>query len=209
MLQLSDEQLDLLCDLLPGPPPRPAGGRPRSDKRKAIDGIFWILDNGAKWKDLPAGYGTKSSVHRAFQRWVHMGAFETLLADIGSMVEERDGFKLYEWYVDGTYSEAKGGGEGIDGTKAGKGVKIMIMIDAAGRPIAMNACSASTHESRMVTVNFPEKHIGDKARDSDKSDQNDGRHGSGNDLAASRQPQTGGQDSGWLEASKIQASADC
>lgn len=178
MLQLTEYQLDMLCEILPDHPPRPRGGRPCADKRKAIQGIFWILDNGAKWKDLPTEFGTKSAVHRAFQRWVEMGAYESLLAEVGSMVEERDGFKLYECYVDGTFSKAKGGGDGIGCTKAGKGVKIMVMVDARGLPIAVNTGSASPHESRlveplfdfMVTVDFPEKLIGDKAYDSDNLD---------------------------------------
>jgi len=171
MLQLTEQQLDRLCELLPDHPPRPKGGRPRADKRQAIGGIFWILGNGAKWKDLPSEFGTKSSVHRAFQRWVQMGAFEALLADIGSMVEERDGFKLYECDVDGTFSKAKGGGDGIGCTKTGKGMKMMIMVDAKGLPIAVNTGSASPHESHlveplfdlMVTVDFPERLIGDRA----------------------------------------------
>jgi len=97
MLQLTEQQL-----------PRPKGGRPRADKRQAVRWIFPILDNGAKWKDLPSESGTKSSVYRAFRHWVQMGdKFEALLADIGSKVEERDGFKLYECYVDGTFSKAK------------------------------------------------------------------------------------------------------
>ncbi len=45
---------------------------------------------------LPAQFGTKSAVHRAFQRWVHLGAFEALLAGMGSIIKERHGFKLYE-----------------------------------------------------------------------------------------------------------------
>lgn len=178
MLHLAEEQLDMLCKLLPDQPSSPKGGRPPTDKRNAIAGIFWILDNGAKWKDLPAEYGTKSSVHRAFQRWVHMGAFESLLAEVGSLVEDDKGFKLYECYIDGTFSKAKGGGDGIGCTKAGKGVKIMIMVDAKGLPIAVNTGNASPHESTlveplfdfMVTVDFPEKLIGDKAYDSDKLD---------------------------------------
>ncbi|MBI1190243.1 MAG: transposase [Tepidisphaera sp.] len=36
------------------------------DKREARRGIFWILDNGAKWKDLPKHFGAKSSVHKYF-----------------------------------------------------------------------------------------------------------------------------------------------
>ena len=104
VLQLSESQLDTLCILLPDHPLRPKGGRPRTDKRQAIAGIFWILDNGAKWKDLPGAFGTKSSVHRAFQRWVQAGAFEALLAAMGSIIKERRGLKLYECYVDGTSS---------------------------------------------------------------------------------------------------------
>lgn len=178
MLQLADSGLGLLCDLLPDQPPRPKGGRPRTDKRQAMAGIFWIPDNGAKWKDLPARFGTRSSVHRAFQRWVEMGAFESLLAEIGTRVEERKGFKLYECHIDGTFSKARGGGDGVGCAKAGKGVEIMIMVDARGLPIAVNTGSASPHESTLVeplfdfmmTVDFPVKLIGDKAYDSDKLD---------------------------------------
>ena len=144
----------MLCEMLPDHPSRPKGGRPRTDKRNAIRGIFWILDNGAKWKDLPPQFGTKSSVHRAFQRWVKMGALEALLAEVGSRVEERNGFSLYECHIDGTFSKAKGGGDGIGCTKAGKGVKIMIMVDAKGLPIAVNTGSASPHESTLVEPLF-------------------------------------------------------
>src|SRR5271170_2842912 len=112
-------------------------------------------------------------------RWVREGVIETLLRQAGRCVEEREGFKLYECFVDGTFSKAKGGGDGIGCTKAGKGVKIMIMVDARGLPIAVNTGAASPHESTlmeplfdfMVTVDFPEKLIGDKAYDSDKLDQ--------------------------------------
>jgi len=134
MLQLADAELDMLATLLPDHPVNPKGGRPPTDQRKAIGGIFWILDNGAKWKDLPTQFGSKSAVHRSFARWVKLGAFEALLAALGSIVKERKGFRLYECYIDGTFSKAKGGGDGVGCTKAGKGVKIMIMVDANGLP---------------------------------------------------------------------------
>jgi len=180
MLQLTAPELDMLCAMLPDQPNSPKGGRPPTDKRMAIGGIFWILDNGAKWKDLPAQFGTKSAVHRAFQRWVNLGAFEALLAAMGSIIEERNGFKLYECHIDGTFSKARGGGDGIGCTKAGKGVKIMIMVDRKGLPIAVNTGSASPHESTlveplfdfMISVDFPDKLIGDKAYDSDRLDEN-------------------------------------
>lgn len=66
------------------------------------------------------------------------------------MVEERDGFKLCECFVDGTFSKAKGGGDGIGCTKAGKGAKIMIMVDAKGLLIAVNTGSVNPHESTLI-----------------------------------------------------------
>jgi transposase len=51
---------------LPDAPVSPKGGRPAMDKRRALRGIFWILDNGAEWKDLPEYFGSKSPVHRYF-----------------------------------------------------------------------------------------------------------------------------------------------
>src|SRR5690606_3406461 len=142
-MRLTDEQLDWICQRVPDASWNPKGGRPPTDKRKAIAGIFWILDNGAKWKDLPRRFGSKNAVHRWFQTWVQAGVFERLMREAGRCVEERGGYKLFECFIDGTFSKAKGGGDGIGCTKAGKGVKIMVLVDARGLPVAVDTCSAS------------------------------------------------------------------
>ncbi len=179
MLILTDSQLDWLLDRIPDPPRSPKGGRPPADKRKVVQGIFWILDNGAKWKDLPARFGSKSTVHRWFRKWVEDGLFEQIMRDAGRLVEERGGYRLYECFIDGTFAKARGGGDGIGCTKAGKGVKIMVMIDARGLPIAVDTMSASPHESKLVQRLFdfmpaeeiPRRLVGDKAYDSDALDE--------------------------------------
>ncbi len=176
MLTLTDEQLDWICERIPDLPRDPRGGRPTADKRKVVQGIFWILDNGAKWKDLPRKFGSKSTVHRWFQKWVEDGLFEAIMRDAGRCVQERDGYKLYETFIDGTFSKAKSGGDGIGCTKAGKGVKIMVLVDARGLPVAVDTAAANRHESRLVQQLFdfmltderPERVIGDKAYDSDR-----------------------------------------
>jgi transposase len=178
-MQLTDSHLDWLLARIPDSPRNPMGGRPAADKRQVLRGIFWMLDNGAKWKDLPAEFGTKSTVHRWFQTWVREGVFENIMRDAGRVVEERGEYRLYECFVDGTFSKARGGGDGIGCTKAGKGVKIMVLVDARGLPVAVDTMSASPHESTLVqhlfdfmlTKETPERIIGDKAYDSDKLDQ--------------------------------------
>lgn len=178
MRRLSSEALDWLCENIPDAPVSPKGGRPAANKRKVLEGIFWVLDNGAKWKDLPREFGSKSTVHRWFRNWVEDAVFDKLMARAGKLVELREGFKVYECYVDGTFAKAKGGGDGIGCTRAGKGVKIMIMVDAKGLPVAAYSTTASRHESHlvqelfefMVSDELPERLIGDKAYDDDKLD---------------------------------------
>jgi len=43
-------------------------GARRRTKRKALAGIFWIPDNGAKWMGLLRRFDSRSIVHRGFQR---------------------------------------------------------------------------------------------------------------------------------------------
>jgi len=175
MLKLTDEQLDWLIERIPDAPVSPLGGRPAANKRNEVRGIFWMLDNGAKWKDLPRRFGSKSTVHRWFQAWTREGVFEQVMREAGRCVEEGDGYRVYECFIDGTFCKARGGGDGIGCTKAGKGVKIMVMVDARGIPMAVDTTSASPHESQLVQRLFefmlsremPERLVGDKAYDSD------------------------------------------
>lgn len=146
--------------------------------RKVVGGIFWILDNGAKWKDLPPEFGSRSTVHRWFKKWVEAGLFESLMRDAGRYVEQRGEYRLYECFVDATFSKAKGGGDGIGCTKVGKGVKIMVLVDARGLPVAVDTAPANKSESHLVQQLFDfmlpiqpvTRVIGDKAYDSDPLD---------------------------------------
>jgi transposase len=178
MLVLSEQQLDWLCERIPDAPINPKGGRPPISKRNAIRGIFWILDNGAKWKDLPREFGSKSAVHRWFSTWVKAGVFEQLMREAGKLVESRGEYKVYECFIDGSFAKCRGGGDGIGIGKAGKGVRIMLMVDARGLPVAVDAASANPHESKLVqplfefmlTTETPGRVIGDKAYDNDALD---------------------------------------
>lgn len=177
-LEFTNAQLDWICKQIPGSKRSPKGGRPPADKRKMVHGIFGMLDNGAKWKDLPPEFGPKSTVHDWFHRWVRAGAFERIMRRAGRCVERKGGFKLYLCFVDATFSKARQGGDGIGLTRIGKGVKIMLLVDAEGLPVAAYSMEAGPHESYavqglfdfLVSTDLPERMIGDKAYDSDPLD---------------------------------------
>lgn len=76
---LTDEQWEVIEDIIGAPAEK---GRPRADRRTVFDGIFWILKNGAPWRDLPERYGKGKTVHDLFRRWSYDGTFDEILRRI-------------------------------------------------------------------------------------------------------------------------------
>lgn len=66
-------------------------GRPRTDPRKALEGIVFQARTGCRWNDLPREFGDDSSVHRTLRRWIAKGLF----AEIRSALLEQ-GYGLDE-----------------------------------------------------------------------------------------------------------------
>ena len=50
---MSDERWAAVEPLLPEEPPKPKGGRPRCDDRRALEGIVFVLWSGIGWERLP------------------------------------------------------------------------------------------------------------------------------------------------------------
>ena len=90
-------------------PPAPTG-RPRADLRRALDGIIYQLRTGCQWNRLPAAYGSDSTVHRWFQRFVQDGLFVTVW---GALVDACDDLSGVDWQwqaADGVLGKARFGG---------------------------------------------------------------------------------------------------
>ena len=76
--RIPDELWLRLEPLLPKRRRSRKGGRPPLDYRKVMDGIFYVLRTGCQWKAVPRGFGSGSSLHRYFQKWVKRGLFRDL-----------------------------------------------------------------------------------------------------------------------------------
>ena len=68
---LTDEQWAVLEPLLPVPLWRtPLGGRPEKHHRRAVvDAILYLVDNGIKWRALPADFPPWRTVYGIFAAW--------------------------------------------------------------------------------------------------------------------------------------------
>lgn len=76
--RLPDELWQRVEPLLPRRRRSRKGGRPPLPYRQVLDGIFYVLRTGCHWKAVPPEFGSGSSLHRYFQRFVKRGIFEKL-----------------------------------------------------------------------------------------------------------------------------------
>lgn len=84
----------LLEPLLPVPACRTArGGRPEAHpRREIVDAILYIVDNGAKWRSLPADYPAPwRTVYGYFARWAKNGVLPRILDLLRRRIRLRTG----------------------------------------------------------------------------------------------------------------------
>jgi transposase len=78
---LTDAQWAILDPLLPDPAwATPDRGRPEKHcRRQIVDAILYVLDNGIKWRALPADFPPWPTVYSLFRRWEQTSASELIL----------------------------------------------------------------------------------------------------------------------------------
>ena len=76
IIKITDGLWDEIGNILPKEKPPKTVGRPIVPFRKVLDGILYILRTGCQWKMLPKEYGSGSTCHRRFQKWVELGVFK-------------------------------------------------------------------------------------------------------------------------------------
>ena len=106
--RLTDEQWNMIADLFE--PPKPTG-RPLRDRRGIVDGILWILNTGAPWRDLPEDLGPWGTVWDLFDKWNGNGTLDCILDRLRNI----NAINKELWCIDGTIIRAarcaSGGGK--------------------------------------------------------------------------------------------------
>ena len=97
--ELTDQQWELLAPFFPTQ--RRRGGQWR-DHRTNLNGIFWRLNTGAPWRDLPERYGPWQTVHGRFSALRQRGLLDRILAALQLRLDERGLIDYDLWCVDGS-----------------------------------------------------------------------------------------------------------
>jgi transposase len=107
--QLTDEQWLLISDVIPVPVPDPRGGRPRTDARRCLEGILWVLRSGARWKDLPRSFPSYVTCWRRFVEWSSAGVWDQAWGRLVEQLDRRGDVEWEQGFADGTFASAKKG----------------------------------------------------------------------------------------------------
>lgn len=102
--ELTDEQWAAIEDLFPEP--ARTGRPPHSDPRVVMNGIIWLNNTGAKWRDLPEEFGKWRTVYGWFDLWNANGTLQKVVDRLTRLVIDNGGLANDLWCIDGTILRA-------------------------------------------------------------------------------------------------------
>jgi putative transposase len=76
-------------------------GVPRVDDRRVVSGIIFVIRNGLRWRDAPAGYGPAKTLYNRFVRWSRLGVFNRIFEALAGK-----GRKFDRIMIDATHLKA-------------------------------------------------------------------------------------------------------
>ena len=115
---LTDGLWAVVEPLLPSPPPKPKGGRPRVPNRAALTGILFVLRSGIPWDLLPRELGCGSGVtcRRRLRDWQAAGVWDRLHRTLLDRLGEADRIDWERACLDSASVPAKRGAKRWDRT---------------------------------------------------------------------------------------------
>ena len=102
-LLLTDDEWELIEDFFPKPADT---GRPPTNRRMVVNGIFWILRTGAPWRDLPEEFGSWQTAWRLFDQWNGDGTLDNILRCLRASCIGSGAIDDKLWCIDGSIVRA-------------------------------------------------------------------------------------------------------
>jgi transposase len=87
------------------------------DDRPILNGIFWRLNTGAPWRDLPDRFGKWKTVHDRFSKLRKSGLLDRLLEALQLRLDQRGLIDFDLWCVDGSSIRASRAAAGASAKK--------------------------------------------------------------------------------------------
>jgi transposase len=86
---LKAQEWQLIEPLLP--PPSAIGSPRQVDLREILNAIFYVVDNGIKWRAMPHDFPPWQTVYDYYRRWVKTGRWSKINQALATCVREAQG----------------------------------------------------------------------------------------------------------------------
>jgi transposase len=96
--ELTDDGWERIAPLLPV---QRRGGK-WAEHRTVLNGMFWVLNSGAPWRDMPERYGEWETVYGRYRRWTREGLFDRILNALHVTLDDQGRIDWSVFDVDGT-----------------------------------------------------------------------------------------------------------
>jgi transposase len=166
---LTDAQWAVLAPLLPIPAcQRPSGGRPeRHHRRAVVDAVFYLVDNGIKWRALPADFPPWQTVYGLFARWcadlTTAGLVDQLRTDLRQALNRNPHPSAGCMDAQSVHESAEGvvprESSGYDPHKRVNGRKRHILVDTLGLLVAAYVTAANVQDREAARTLLEYAHL--------------------------------------------------
>ena len=144
---LTDAQWKLIEPMLHNPSKR---GRPRTNPRRVINAIFYILKGGVQWRLLPTTFPPWQTVYHIFRKWAVENVWSALHNRLRALVRDSVGKRCRPTAAildsQSVKSDAHGGEVGYDAAKCIKGRKRHLLVDTLGLILGVRVTPANVQD---------------------------------------------------------------
>ena len=140
--ELTDGEWGVIKPMLPNKP----RGVPRVDDRRTLNGIFWVLQSGAPWRDLPRCYGPHTTCYNRFVRWREAGVWDHIIDALSAAQDAAT--QMIDTSVVRVHQHgaciASNGAQQMGRSRGGLTTKIHAIVDGKGLPVRIALWSKET-----------------------------------------------------------------
>jgi putative transposase len=125
-------------------------GRPRTDPRRILDAILYVVKGGVQWRLLPSDFPRWKTVYHVFRKWALNHTWEALNARLRAHVRATEGKRARPTAAildsQSVKSDPHGGAVGYDAAKRIKGRKRHLLVDTLGLILGIHVTAANVPE---------------------------------------------------------------